>query len=590
MDDSPTAMPDVTLPGQSNPPGSGAATEAESQEPNAEFARRIEAAWKKRPKWMRRAEAFVHLMRIRLARAVLLPQLSYDLAYDLRQSVRKEGQLTNGYILMCALAAGIATLGLLQSSTAVVIGAMLVSPLMNPIAALGFGFASLDGHRIRDAVKVVAIGAAIGILTGMLLTWLSPIRNATPEILARTEPNLLDLAVALFSGIAGGYSTVIGKGGTAIGVAIATALMPPLTVIGYGIGVFQPMFALGALLLFLTNLAAITFAFALIARLSGAARPFGKVEWTPRYVTILIAAFLALGTPLSMTLMKLSKEAQIRSAARSAILQAAGEKDVTIAQLDVTSSVFGEPSVDALVIARSYTANAEAAAEELLRRRLGDDVRINLQQVLAADVQAQTRAMVDAAMERTAAGIAADVPPFNAIRQSVGLPTRSVWSDRAQRMVYVEPVPAPGWTLTDYHAIERQASRSAPGWTVRLVPPAQPSLTVSLAPEGAANVPEEAIDADLALWALQRWGMGRATISGADEQKLNGLAKLLTDAGIEARVLPSKPATSPAPGTAEPDVSPTATIRVYAVSPSQRAAEAARVAAEKASQEGPPTP
>lgn len=578
------ALPDAPLPGQDTAP------------PDAGRPRsRAYALWCARPMWMRRAQAFFHLLRIRLAHAVLLPELTPDQAYDLRQSVRHEGQLTNGYILMCALAAGIATLGLLQSSTAVVIGAMLVSPLMSPIAAMGFGFASLDGHRIRDAARVVAVGAAIGIVTGIVLTWLSPIRNATPEILARTEPNLLDLAVALFSGIAGGYSTVIGKGGTAIGVAIATALMPPLTVVGYGIGVLQPMFALGALLLFLTNLAAITFAFALIARLSGAARPFGKVEWTPRYVSILIAAFLVLATPLSLTLMKLTNEARIRTAARTAIEEACGNTGVTIAQLDVKSSVFGAPTVDALVIARSYTTNAADEAAELMRKRLGSTVRINLQQVLAADVQAQTRAMVDAAMERTAAGIAADVPPYNDIRQAVGLPTRSLWSDRAQRMVYVEPIPAPGWTLADYREIEGTANQGIKGWTVRVVPPVQSSLVLdqpaapeaatdaAVAPAAAANT----VAPDLALWALQRWGMGRVTVQAGDAARASGVMKMLGDAGIKASlVLPApepEPAAKPAsasgrdtPAAAPPPVR----IDIYAPSPSQQAA--ARLAAQRA--------
>lgn len=578
------ALPDEPLPGQSAP---GAA--ATPPEP---AGGRLNRMWCNRPMWVRRVQAFFHLIRIRLARAVLLPQLTPDSAFDLRQTVRKEGQLTNGYILMCALAAGIATLGLLQSSTAVVIGAMLVSPLMSPIAALGFGFASLDGHRIRDAARVVAIGACIGIATGILLTWLSPIRNATPEILARTEPNLLDLAVALFSGIAGGYATVIGKGGTAIGVAIATALMPPLTVIGYGIGVLQPMFAMGALLLFLTNLAAITFAFALIARLSGAARPLGRVEWTPRYVAILIAAFLILATPLSMTLMKLSNEARIRTAARSAIMEACGGKDVTIAQLDVKSSVFGAPSVDALVIARSYTANADAQAQELLEHALGSDVQINLQQVLAADVQAQTRAMVDAAMERTAAGIAADVPPFKTIREAIGLPTHSLWTDRAQRMVYAEPMPAPGWTLADYRGQEAAVSNSISGWTVRLVPPTASSLTVLLGnasggADGAKDAPPPPADAiapDLAEWALARWGMNRVTLSGASANQLDELSKRLAAAGITATILP-QPAETDDTGKrgAKPDPS-VATIGIYPPSPSQVAAAKAASQTQQAAE------
>ncbi len=561
----------------------------------------VNEIWNARPRWVRRIEAFFHLVRLRLAHYVLLPELNAQEAFALRRTVREEGQLTHGYVLMCALAAGIATLGLLQSSTAVVIGAMLVSPLMSPIAALGFGFASLDGHRIRDAIKVVAIGAGIGIATGILLTWLSPIRNATPEILARTEPNLLDLAIALFSGIAGGYATVIGKGGTAIGVAIATALMPPLTVIGYGIGVFQPLFALGALLLFLTNLAAITFAFTLIARLSGAARPLGKVEWTPRYVTILLAAFLALATPLTMTLMKLTNEARIRSAAQSAIIAACGDKGVSIAQLDVTSTLFGHPKVTALVIATSYTGNAQSAAEKALQTRLGENVEVSLQQVLAADVRSQTQAMVDAAMERTSAGIAADVPPYKTIRQQIGLPTRGIWTDRAQRMVYVEPVPAPEWTLEDYRITEKAASKGISGWTVRLVPPPAARLTVALGASAAketsgSDEPEKGTDAsarpipvDLAIWALQRWGLGSVTLSGATHAQLDALTRQLAMAGIAAQehaasafALPtSSTARSPAAADAGPEApSATATIDIYAPSPSREAAAQARAKAE----------
>ena len=157
-------------------------------------------------------------IRMRIARALLLPNLRGDPGADLRGMIRNEGALSSGFMLMCVLSAGITILGLLQSTTAVVIGAMLVSPLMAPIASLGFGFASLDGHWIRDSARVVLVGAGLGILTAFLLTLASPISDATPEIIARTQPTLLDLAVALLSGVAGGYATVRQKGGTAIGV------------------------------------------------------------------------------------------------------------------------------------------------------------------------------------------------------------------------------------------------------------------------------------------------------------------------------------------------------------------------------------
>jgi len=523
---------------------------------------------------------WLRFLRIKFAKLILLPELAPGEAHEIRQGVRDDGALTHGYVLMCALSGGIAMLGMLQGSTAVVIGAMLVSPLMSPIAALGFGFASLDGARIRDAARVVAVGAAIGILVGVLLTWLSPIRNATPEILARTQPTLLDLAIALFSGIAGGYATVIRKGGTAIGVAIATALMPPLVVVGYGLGMLQPRFALGALLLFLTNLAAITFSFALIARLSGVARPLYKVEWRPRYVAFFIIAFLVLATPLTSTLVRLSYEASMRSAASDAIKEASGGKDVDIAQLEVSWPLFDEPKVDALVISPRYAANAEQIAEDKLAAIMGEKVEISLMQVQASDFESQARAMVDAAMERTAAGIAADVPPFEKIRAIIGLPTRSIWTDTAQRVVYVEPVPAPEWTIADYAAIERKASAADEKWQVRVIPPPAAEIRVSLNPQEPA---EDTLSAALAVWSLQRWGMSKVVLDAPQSDATTALKKALADAGIESKTLPAQTTES------QDDKPQVATISVYAQSPSKAAAaEAARratiEAAKKAAQ------
>jgi len=533
---------------------------------------------------LRRARAWLRYWRIRFAKAVLLPELSGSEARDIRRSVREDGQLTSGYVLMCALSAGIASLGLLQSSTAVVIGAMLISPLMSPIAALGFGFASIDSVRIREAVRVVAIGAAIGVLTSVLITWLSPIRNATPEILARTQPTLLDLAVALFSGIAGGYATVIRKGGTAIGVAIATALMPPLAVVGYGLGVLQIQFALGAGLLFFTNLAAITFSFALIARLSGAARPLFRVEWRPRYAAFLVLAFLLLAAPLSMTLVRIKQEATMRSAARSAILDACGGKKATIAQIEVTWPLFGDPEIDALVVARTYAPNAEQEAEASIAEELGRKVAINLQQVqTAGDQQSNTRAMVEAAMERTSAGIAADVPPYDNIRASIGLPTRSIWTNRAERRVYLEPVKAPGWTLADYALVETKANSVSGQWNVRIIPPPQAELRVYLGDPEKAE--ENAVSPELADWSLLRWGMNQVTIEAPDNENTQHFIEGLAENGITAvRKDPEpEPVKVRKKGKVEvEEPQPQAVIRVYASSPTQLARQAAAKAEEEA--------
>lgn len=478
-----------------------------------------------------------HLLRwrVRFARLALLPELSGHEAFELRHRVIDQSEASQGFVLMCALSAGIAALGLLQGSTAVVIGAMLISPLMSPIAALGFGFASIDGQRIRSAARVVLIGAAIGILMGILITWLSPIRNATPEIIARTQPTLLDLAVALLSGIAGGYATVMGKGETTIGVAIATALMPPLATVGYGIGVMQPMFALGALLLFLTNLSAIAFAFALIARLSGAARPLKNVEWQPRFVIAGVAAFLVLATPLAMTLVQVTREARLRGAARSVIAQATRTHGIGIAQLDANWPLFGEPQVSAVVVTPTYFANAENEVRRRLNAVTGEQSAVSVQQVLAADVTGQTRALVDAAMERTVAGIAADVPPYARIRSIIGLPTRGIWLNRTARSVIVEPVAAPGWTLAHYREMERKANQVAEGWSVQVFPPVQAELRIA----GQDGPRETGTSPRLAAWAIQRWGLARVTIAPGPSGVEADLDAALKAAGIEYEAMPS---------------------------------------------------
>ncbi|MGV3710812.1 MAG: DUF389 domain-containing protein [Gemmatimonas sp.] len=447
-----------------------------------------------------------------VTRHAAIPDFSDAESSALRKIVQEEGRLSGGYVLMSALSAGIATLGLLQSSAAVVIGAMLISPLMNPIAALGFGFASLDGHRIRDAAKVVVLGAAIGVTTGLLLTWISPIRNATPEIISRTQPTLLDLAVALLSGLAGGYATVRQKGGTAIGVAIATALMPPLATVGYSLAVANWEFAGGAFLLFVTNLAAIAFSFAFIARLSSVARPLSHVELTPGYITIGVIAFAVLATPLGLTLIRVSKEARARSTARAVLMQELNVEAGKIAQLDVKWPLFGTPSIDAVVIERSYLVDAQRRINARIASMLNASPDISLQQIVAADDGAQTRAMIDAAVERNAAGIAKDAPALDAIRATLDVPTQSLWIDRGTRTVYVVPIDVPDWELAEYFSLEQSLSDGVGGWGIRVVPPITRRLFVAYPATVSVADATTRGEQQLALWALKRWAVGRVVI------------------------------------------------------------------------------
>lgn len=166
------------------------------------------------------------------------------------------------YWLGIMFSAGIATLGLVQNSPAVIIGAMLISPLMGPIMATGLGLAVGDFYLTLKAIGtlILSIVAAVGF--SAFIVWILPFHSETGEILARIHPTLLDLGIALFSGLAG--SVVVGRAGggdgaSALpGVAIAVALMPPLCTVGFGMGSgWSSQIMGGAGLLFLTNLVAI---------------------------------------------------------------------------------------------------------------------------------------------------------------------------------------------------------------------------------------------------------------------------------------------------------------------------------------------
>jgi uncharacterized hydrophobic protein (TIGR00271 family) len=200
----------------------------------------------------------------------IFPTLSVTRQAAVSQSMQVAAIPTVDFFVLIALAATIAMLGLLQDSAAVIIGAMLVAPLMSPILSMGMSIVQGDLKTLATATEATLKGIVLAIGVGIILTMISPLKAATNEILARTSPNLLDLLVALASGAAAGYAISRKEVAAALpGVAIAAALVPPLCVVGYGIGTSQLAMASGAMLLFSTNLVAIIFAAAIVFLLLG---------------------------------------------------------------------------------------------------------------------------------------------------------------------------------------------------------------------------------------------------------------------------------------------------------------------------------
>ncbi|HMP29298.1 MAG TPA: TIGR00341 family protein [Saprospiraceae bacterium] len=159
---------------------------------------------------------------------------------------------TNLWILIFAII--IASVGLNMNSTAVIIGAMLISPLMGPINGMGYSIATFDLELFRKSIKNFTFAIIAGLVSSTIYFLLSPVSTAHSELLARTSPTIYDVLIALFGGLAGIVAVSSkNKGNVIPGVAIATALMPPLCTAGYGIATGQINFFLGAMYLFTIN-------------------------------------------------------------------------------------------------------------------------------------------------------------------------------------------------------------------------------------------------------------------------------------------------------------------------------------------------
>ncbi len=172
----------------------------------------------------------------------------------------------NVYILFVAII--IASVGLNVNSIPVIIGAMLISPLMGPITGLGLGLGTNDRELVLFSIKNLLVMVGISLLAATLYFMLTPLEIDNPtELLARTRPTIYDVFIALFGGLAGVLETARKEKGTVIsGVAIATALMPPLCTVGYGIANLSWQYTIGALFLFSINCIFIAMAAYLMAK------------------------------------------------------------------------------------------------------------------------------------------------------------------------------------------------------------------------------------------------------------------------------------------------------------------------------------
>jgi uncharacterized hydrophobic protein (TIGR00271 family) len=274
-----------------------------------------------------------------------LPTLSPNRQREVRSGMVRDARAGIDFYVLIILSASIAFLGLLQNSAAVIIGAMLVAPLMSPILAMAFGIVRGNVPATRQAANSTVNGVVLAITLPTLITFfLSAISfgslEATTEILGRTQPGILDLMVALLSGAAAAYAISRAEVAAALpGVAIAAALVPPLAVVGYGLGTVQFDYALGALLLFLTNLAAIVLSGALMFLLLGFRPPIleERNESTRKGLQLALLGLGIISIPLVLATISARNNYQRELTVREIIQSTWRENEVELAELNISA-------------------------------------------------------------------------------------------------------------------------------------------------------------------------------------------------------------------------------------------------------------
>lgn len=224
------------------------------------------------------------------------------------------------YWLQIVLSALIATLGLLQNSAAIIIGAMLIAPFFKPIQAMAFGIALGRMNIFWRASKMLFLSILLSIFIGYFVSLQSPVILETSEIIARTNPNLFDLIIAAASAmvafLALGYKKLLES---VAGVAMATSLMPPLAVSGISLALYSADKAFGSFLLFTTNLVAILMVGSLMFFVFGFTPHQDQSTNTLKRVSIILTSVLILWIPLFSSLKQIEKQHDLQKTTQTVI-------------------------------------------------------------------------------------------------------------------------------------------------------------------------------------------------------------------------------------------------------------------------------
>ncbi|HUV18897.1 MAG TPA: DUF389 domain-containing protein [Ilumatobacteraceae bacterium] len=291
------------------------------------------------------------------------------------------GAYVRRFCALIALSASIASFGLLADSGAVVIGAMLVAPLMTPIMGAAAATVTADNRRLLRALAIIALGTLLAILVGGLMSMLAggtvvDVRALPQEIRSRTFPGLLDLGIAISAGAAAGYVLPRRSAISALpGVGIAVALVPPLATVGITAELGLSSEARNALLLFVTNLAAIVFAAGIVLLLSGF-RPEVRTSRSVlhRRLALTLVLVLLVAIPLTLHTQSVLGDQRLQNAVVRSVEVWDDEVRIVESEVDVAG---GRATVELLLVGPGQPRAVWALAEEI-RGRFGGPVDLRV--------------------------------------------------------------------------------------------------------------------------------------------------------------------------------------------------------------------
>lgn len=293
---------------------------------------------------------------------------------ELFVSLRDNASATSSFQVLMVLSVLLAMVGMYANSAPVIIGAMILAPLMSPIVSLAMGLARTEPNLIRSSLRTLGIGVAWGLSCAVLVAWAMPLEIPTPEMKARMSPTLLDLLVAIVSGTAGAYASAKEEVAKSLaGVAIAVALVPPLSVLGIALGWGDWSMAGGAALLLITNLVGMALAGSITFLVLGFA-PFKRAK---AGLGIFLSILLIISVPLTLSFSHLVAKDRILEFVPKGDIQLTGLL-VHVSRLEV---ILDEPHLVRIVLSSERPLEASHVEElkALITQRVDEPIVLEVQ-------------------------------------------------------------------------------------------------------------------------------------------------------------------------------------------------------------------